>query len=98
MLRGGFQASLLMLLGITGRHTSPPHLGFITDWGAVLLVSGCSPSFSMLNAEQPCDYLVIGDVALTNMVVGNKAAPLVLPKQAVNVVPLEKKRSMVSRV
>ncbi len=50
----------------------------------------------MFNAEQADNYLVIGDVALTNMAVGNKAAALVLSKQAMNVVGSRKTRSMVS--
>jgi hypothetical protein len=35
-------------------------------------------------------YLIIGDLALTNIAVGIKAAALALSKQAMNVVPLEK--------
>jgi eukaryotic-like serine/threonine-protein kinase len=40
--------------------------------------------------EQPNNYLLIGDLALTNMAVGDKAAALALAKQAMAVVPLEK--------
>ena len=42
--------------------------------------------------------LVIGDLALTNMAVGNNAAPVPLSKQAVNLVLLEKTRSTIPRV
>ena len=42
--------------------------------------------------------VVIGDLALTNMAVGNKAAPVALSKQAVNLVLLKKTRSMIPRV
>jgi serine/threonine protein kinase/Tfp pilus assembly protein PilF len=40
--------------------------------------------------EQPDNYLLIGDLALTNMALGNKATALALSEQAMNVVPLEK--------
>jgi tetratricopeptide (TPR) repeat protein len=40
--------------------------------------------------EQPDNYLLIGDLALTNMALGNKAAALALSEQAMTVVPLEK--------
>jgi len=42
--------------------------------------------------------LVIGGLALTNMAVGNKAAPVPLSKQAVNLVLLEKTRLTIPRV
>jgi len=40
--------------------------------------------------EQPDNYLLIGDLALTNMALGDKAATLALSEQAMTVVPLEK--------
>jgi serine/threonine protein kinase/Tfp pilus assembly protein PilF len=40
--------------------------------------------------EQPDNYLLIGDLALTNMGLGDKAAALALSEQAMSVVPLEK--------
>ena len=40
--------------------------------------------------EQPENYLLIGDLALTNMGLGDKAAALALSEQAMTVVPLEK--------
>ena len=40
--------------------------------------------------EQPDNYLLIGDFALTNMALGDKAAALALSEQAMTVVPLEK--------
>ena len=40
--------------------------------------------------EQPDNYLLIGDLALTNMALGDKAAALALSEQAMTVVPLEK--------
>jgi tetratricopeptide (TPR) repeat protein len=40
--------------------------------------------------EQPDNYLLIGDLALTNMALGDKAAALALSEQAMAVVPLEK--------
>jgi serine/threonine protein kinase/tetratricopeptide (TPR) repeat protein len=40
--------------------------------------------------EQPDNYLLIGDLALTNMALGDKTAALALSEQAMNVVPLEK--------
>jgi serine/threonine-protein kinase len=41
-------------------------------------------------SEQPDNYFLIGDLALTNMALGDKAAALSLSEQAMNVVPLEK--------
>ncbi len=40
--------------------------------------------------EQPENYLLIGDLALTNMGLGDKAAALALSEQAMTVLPLEK--------
>src|SRR6516162_7731834 len=40
--------------------------------------------------EQPDNYLLIGDLALTNMALGDKGAALGLSEQAMTVVPLEK--------
>jgi serine/threonine-protein kinase len=40
--------------------------------------------------EQPDNYLLIGNLALTNMALGDKAAALVLSEQAMTIVPLEK--------
>ena len=40
--------------------------------------------------EQPENYLLIGDLALTNMGLGDKAAALALSEQAMTVIPLEK--------
>jgi eukaryotic-like serine/threonine-protein kinase len=40
--------------------------------------------------EQPENYVLIGDVALTNMGVGDKAAALALSERAMTVVPIEK--------
>ena len=40
--------------------------------------------------EQPDNYLLIGDLALTNMALGDKTAALALSEQAMTVVPLEK--------
>jgi len=40
--------------------------------------------------EQPDNYVVIGDLALVNMGLGDKAAALALSEQAMNVLPLEK--------
>jgi serine/threonine protein kinase/Tfp pilus assembly protein PilF len=40
--------------------------------------------------EQPDNYLLIGDLALVNMGLGDKAAALALSEQAMNVLPLEK--------
>ncbi len=40
--------------------------------------------------EQPDNYLLIGDLALTNMALGDKPAALALSDQAIAVVPLEK--------
>jgi tetratricopeptide (TPR) repeat protein len=40
--------------------------------------------------EQPDNYLLIGDLALTNMALGDKAAARALSEQAMSVVPLEK--------
>jgi serine/threonine protein kinase/Tfp pilus assembly protein PilF len=40
--------------------------------------------------EQPENYLLIGDLALTNMALGDKATALALSEQAMRVVPLEK--------
>jgi eukaryotic-like serine/threonine-protein kinase len=40
--------------------------------------------------EQPDNYVLIGDLALTNMCLGDKAAALALSEQAMAVVPLEK--------
>jgi len=40
--------------------------------------------------EQPDNYLLIGDLALTNMALGDKGAALALSEQAMTVVPLEK--------
>ena len=40
--------------------------------------------------EQPDNYLLIGDLALTNMFLGNKAAALSLAEQGTTVLPLEK--------
>jgi hypothetical protein len=39
---------------------------------------------------QPDNYLVIGDLALTNMALGDKRPALVLSKQAMATVPIEK--------
>src|SRR5437763_15335319 len=39
---------------------------------------------------QPDNYLVIGDLALTNMALGDKGPALALSEQAMTVVPLEK--------
>jgi len=39
--------------------------------------------------EQPDNYLLIGDLALTNMALGDKSAALALSEQAMTVVPLE---------
>jgi len=39
--------------------------------------------------EQPDNYLLIGDLALTNMALGDRAAALALSEQAMTVVPLE---------
>ena len=41
-------------------------------------------------AEQPDNYLLIGDLALTNMGLGDKAAALALSEQGMAVLPLEK--------
>ena len=62
----------------------------LTICWAVLLAFGCQLSLWIFNGEQPDNYLVIEDLALTNMAVDNKAAGLNLSKQAMNVVPLEK--------
>jgi serine/threonine protein kinase/Tfp pilus assembly protein PilF len=40
--------------------------------------------------EQPDNYVLIGDLALVNMGLGDKAAALALSEQAMNVLPLEK--------
>jgi serine/threonine protein kinase/Flp pilus assembly protein TadD len=40
--------------------------------------------------EQPDNYLLIGDLALVNMGLGDKAAAFALSEQAMNVLPLEK--------
>jgi serine/threonine protein kinase/tetratricopeptide (TPR) repeat protein len=40
--------------------------------------------------EQPNNYLLIGDLALVNMGLGDKAAALALSERAMNVLPLEK--------
>jgi hypothetical protein len=40
--------------------------------------------------EQPENYILIGDLALTNMGLGNKAAALALTEQAMAVMPIEK--------
>ena len=40
--------------------------------------------------EQPENYILIGDLALTNMGLGDKAAALALAEQAMTVLPLEK--------
>jgi serine/threonine-protein kinase len=40
--------------------------------------------------EQPDNYLLIGDLALTDMALGDKAAALALSEEAMTVVPLEK--------
>jgi len=40
--------------------------------------------------EQPENYFLIGDLALTNMALGDKAAALALSEQAVAAVPIEK--------
>ena len=40
--------------------------------------------------EQPDNYVLIGDLALVNMGLGDKAAALALAEQAMNVLPLEK--------
>src|SRR5437763_15379531 len=40
--------------------------------------------------EQPDNYILIGDLALANMGVGDKAAALALSEQAMTVLPLEK--------
>ena len=40
--------------------------------------------------EQPENYLLIGDLALTNMGLGDKAAALALSERAMTVIPLEK--------
>jgi serine/threonine protein kinase/Tfp pilus assembly protein PilF len=40
--------------------------------------------------EQPENYLVIGDLALTNMGLGDKAAALALAERAMTVIPIEK--------
>ena len=40
--------------------------------------------------EQPENYLLIGDLALTNMGLGDKAAALALAEQAMAVIPIEK--------
>ena len=40
--------------------------------------------------EQPDNYILIGDLALTNMGLGDKAAALALAERAMTVVPLEK--------
>ena len=40
--------------------------------------------------EQPDNYLLIGDLALVNMGLGDKAAALALSQQAMNVLPLDK--------
>ena len=40
--------------------------------------------------EQPENYVLIGDLALTNMGLGDKAAALALSEQAMTVLPLEK--------
>jgi tetratricopeptide (TPR) repeat protein len=40
--------------------------------------------------EQPDNYLLIGDLALVNMGVGDKVAAFALSEQAMNVLPLEK--------
>jgi tetratricopeptide (TPR) repeat protein len=40
--------------------------------------------------EQPENYFLIGDLALTNMALGEKAAALALSEQAVAAVPIEK--------
>ena len=40
--------------------------------------------------EQPDNYILIGDLALANMGLGDKAAALALSEQAMTVVPLEK--------
>ena len=40
--------------------------------------------------EQADNYLLIGDLALTNMALGDKATALALAEQAMTVVPLEK--------
>src|SRR6185437_6518107 len=40
--------------------------------------------------EQPGNYVLIGDLALVNMCLGDKAAALALSEQAMTVLPLEK--------
>jgi tetratricopeptide (TPR) repeat protein len=40
--------------------------------------------------EQPDNYVLIGDLALVNMALGDKAAALALSEQAMKVLPLEK--------
>src|SRR5262245_62294294 len=40
--------------------------------------------------EQPDNYVLIGDLALVNMGLGDKAAAFALSEQAMNVLPLEK--------
>jgi eukaryotic-like serine/threonine-protein kinase len=40
--------------------------------------------------EQPDNYILIGDLALVNMALGDKAAALALSEQAMTVLPLEK--------
>ncbi len=40
--------------------------------------------------EQPENYLLIGDLALTNMALGDKAAALALSERAMAVIPIEK--------
>ena len=40
--------------------------------------------------EQPDNYVLIGDLALVNMGLGDKAAALALSEQAMNVLPLDK--------
>jgi serine/threonine-protein kinase len=40
--------------------------------------------------EQPENYILIGDLALTNMGLGDKAAALALSERAMTVIPIEK--------
>jgi TolB-like protein/tetratricopeptide (TPR) repeat protein len=40
--------------------------------------------------EQPENYILIGDLALTNMALGDKAAALALSERAMTVIPIEK--------
>ena len=54
------------------------------------LASRPAANWNRSSKNSPNNYLLIGDLALTNMGLGDKAAALALSEQAMTVVPLEK--------